>query len=54
MNERTTQDLLAERRANILEAMRERDPIAKACLEAHAAEIDVELQGRRRSSDAHR
>ncbi len=45
--ERTAQDLLAERRANIQEARRERDPIAKAMLLAHAATIDAELERRR-------
>jgi len=50
MEGRTTQDLLAERRANVLEAMRETDEMAKAMLNAHVAEIDVEL-GRRRRDD---
>lgn len=46
MTNRTAQDLLAERRANVKEAMRERDPIAKACLLAHVAIIDAELKQR--------
>lgn len=48
MKDRSTQDLLAERRANVLEAMRENDRMAKAMLNAHVAEIDAELENRRR------
>lgn len=47
MENRTAQDLLAERRANVLESMRERDPIAQAMLLAHVSIIDVELERRR-------
>lgn len=36
-------DLLAERRANVIESMRERDPMARAMLEAHVATLDVEI-----------
>ena len=47
MSHRTTQDLLAERRANVLESMRETDAVAKAMLLAHVDTIDVELASRR-------
>ena len=47
MQTRTTQDLLAERRANVLESMRETDTVAKATLLAHVDTIDAELSGRR-------
>lgn len=40
---RSLQDLLAERRANVLEAARERDRIAKVMLEYHVADIDREI-----------
>jgi len=43
---RTDQDLLAERRANVLEASRETDAIARQMLEFHVWEIDEELQRR--------
>lgn len=46
MKTRTTQDLLAERRANINEARHERDKTAKAMLMAHVATIDAELASR--------
>lgn len=46
MNERSLQDLLAERRENVLEAARETDKTARAMLEYHIAEIDEELQRR--------
>lgn len=48
MNERTSQDLLAERRANVQELRAERNPIARAMLEQHIAEIDRELERQRR------
>lgn len=51
MEFRTTQDLLAERRYNSLEAHRAIDPQAVAMLEQHIATIDVELNARRRSDD---
>lgn len=47
MKDRTTQDLLAERRANVLEAMAEPDKIARKMLLWHVAEIDRELERRR-------
>ena len=47
MKHRTEQDLLAERRANITESMRESNRIAKDLLLAHVATIDAELQYRR-------
>lgn len=47
MMTRTAQDLLAERRANVLESMRETDDMAKAMLLAHVETIDVELSARR-------
>lgn len=47
MEKRTTQDLLAERRANVIEAMGESDKTAKAMLNAHIAGIDSELKSRR-------
>lgn len=46
MNDRTLQDLLAERRANVKEWMHETDPMARAMLVAHVAEIDAELERR--------
>lgn len=46
MKNRTEQDLLAERRSNMQEFRRERDPIARATLAAHVALIDAELQER--------
>ena len=56
MRHRTAQDLLAERRANVLESMRhapdgsDPDPTASAMLLAHVATIDAELGTRRRST----
>ena len=47
METRTTQDLLAERRANVLESMRETDAMAQAMLLAHVDTIDAELARRR-------
>lgn len=47
MSERTAQDLLAERRANVQELRHERDAIAKQLLEYHIDEIDRELARRR-------
>ena len=47
MEDRTVQDLLAERRANVLESMKEKDKTAKAMLLAHVDTIDVELKRRR-------
>ena len=47
MTTRTTQDLLAERRANVLESMRESDATAQAMLLAHVETIDAELAARR-------
>lgn len=44
---RSTQDLLAERGANVNEARRETDATAIAMLNAHVAMIDVELKRRR-------
>jgi hypothetical protein len=41
-------DLLAERRQNVLEAARERDPIAKAMLKYRVAEIDREILNARK------
>jgi hypothetical protein len=43
MRKRSLQDLLAERRANVLEMSRERDAIARAMLQAHINEIDREI-----------
>ena len=47
MQDRTAQDLLAERRANIQEMRRETDKMAIAMLSAHVAVIDAELERRR-------
>lgn len=47
MENRTAQDLLMERRANVLEMMRETDEIAKEMLQFHIDEIDRELKRRR-------
>jgi len=47
MTNRTTRDLLAERRENIREARRETDDVAIAMLWAHVADIDHELASRR-------
>lgn len=44
---RTAQDLLAERRANVLEQARERDATARAVLQFHIDTIDAELSRRR-------
>jgi hypothetical protein len=48
LSQRSAQDILAERRANVNEARRERDPIAKATLLAHVAILDAELDQRRK------
>lgn len=47
MQERTAQDLLAERRYNVQEARHETDATAIAMLNAHVSIIDVELARRR-------
>ena len=47
MTTRTTQSLLAERRANVLERLRETDPTARALLAYHIDTIDRELFARR-------
>lgn len=47
MKDRTAQDLLAERRANVQELRRERDPMARALLQFHIDEIDRTLASRR-------
>ncbi len=47
MKDRTIQDLLAERRANVREARQESDATARAMLWAHIDTIDVELKRRR-------
>lgn len=44
--DRTTQDLLAERRANVQEMRRERDPDARQMLAFHVSAIDDELRRR--------
>ena len=49
--DRTAQDLLAERRYNVQELRRERDPMAIALLQYHIDEIDRVLAARR---DPHR
>jgi hypothetical protein len=43
MNRRPLHDLLAERRANVIEMSRETDAIARAMLQAHINEIDREI-----------
>lgn len=45
---RTLQDLLAERRANVLEAARESCSMARAALLAHIAVLDAEIAHRTR------
>lgn len=49
LKERTTQDILAERRFNVQEMRRERDRMAKAMLQAHIDMLDAELQRRRKA-----
>lgn len=49
MTDRTAQDLLAERRANVNEMRRERDATARAMLQEHINAIDRELARRRTS-----
>ena len=44
--DRTSQDLLSERRANVLELWAESDPMAREMLAAHIVIIDCELQTR--------
>jgi hypothetical protein len=46
MINRTIQELLADRRANVLESTRERDLLARKLLDAYIAEIDRELDRR--------
>jgi len=46
MKNRSYQDLLAERRANVQEIRREKDATAVLCLWAHVAEIDAEIERR--------
>ena len=45
--EATVQELLEERRENVIERERETDETARAMLEAHVDEIDRELARRR-------
>lgn len=40
----TLQQLLEERRANVLEQRDERDRVAREMLEAHIAAIDIEIE----------
>lgn len=40
---RTAQDLLAERRANVIEQSRETDPVTRELLQFHIDQIDHEL-----------
>jgi hypothetical protein len=47
MTNRTTQDLLAERRANVMESMRSRDEMTREMIAGHIAMIDAELECRR-------
>ena len=47
MKNRSTQDLLAERRANVNEQRRESDKTARAMLQVHIDTIDMELVTRR-------
>lgn len=44
---RSLQDLLAERRANVLEQSREADATARAMLQFHIDEIDREIAQRK-------
>lgn len=44
---RTAQDLLAERRDNVIERSRETDKMARALLQYHVDSIDAELARRR-------
>lgn len=46
MKNRTTQDLLAERRYNILERNREKDKMGRAMLQAHIDTLSVEISVR--------
>lgn len=48
LDERTSQDLLAERRDNIQELRREHDSVARSILMAHVAMIDAILAKRRK------
>lgn len=43
---RSIQDLLAERRCNVIEQSREGDPMARAMLQHHIDEIDTEIARR--------
>ncbi len=45
--DRDTQDLLAERRDNVQELRREKNVIARACIETHIDMLDAELARRR-------
>jgi hypothetical protein len=47
IEEQTTQDLLAERRSNVLESMRATDAITRETIAGHVAVIDAELARRR-------
>ncbi len=47
MENRTAQDLLAERRANIQELRGEKDPAARAMLQAHIGVLDRRLESTR-------
>ena len=51
MRDRTEQDLLAERRANVLESMRSNDRTTQENLGAHIAIIDAELDRRRKEKE---
>lgn len=44
---RSVQDLLAERRANVLEMSRERDAMAKLMLAAHIDDLDRQIAATR-------
>lgn len=44
--ERTLQDLLAERRANVMEMVREKDAVAVLMLQAHIDGLDREIARR--------
>ena len=43
---RTVKDLLAERRANVLELSRERDAMARKMLRVHIADLDNQIAER--------
>jgi hypothetical protein len=48
---RTLQDLLAERRASVLEMYRERDASARAMVRYHILALDAEIVDRTRSAE---